>query len=155
MNPYMSFLLKPFVYFLVTYSQSSSDDGELWSCIIRTLTKSFTFDDGGKKLPFASASTVLTDGSMLAFWRDDKLRQIASPLIAQVPVCTRLNTLDGKTILPECLSALAECVTDDALLKSINLDVLMHTRSEDAKTRLFALTCSTSLWQAHGGKLLG
>jgi len=31
----------------------------------------------------------------------------------------------------------------------------MHTRSEDVRLRTFALTCSETLWRAHGGKLLG
>jgi U3 small nucleolar RNA-associated protein 10 len=48
-----------------------------------------------------------------------------------------------------------EAVNDDALIKSINLELLMHTRSEDVQSRTFALTCSESLWRAHGGKLLG
>lgn len=48
-----------------------------------------------------------------------------------------------------------EAVNDDALLKSINLDLLMHTRSEDVRLRTFALACSETLWRAHGGKLLG
>jgi hypothetical protein len=48
-----------------------------------------------------------------------------------------------------------EAVNDDALIKSINLDLLMHTRSEDVRLRVFALTCSESLWRAHGGKMLG
>jgi hypothetical protein len=50
---------------------------------------------------------------------------------------------------------LTDCVTDDALLKSINLDLLMYSRSEDPRLRLFALTCAETLWVAHGGKLLG
>jgi len=31
----------------------------------------------------------------------------------------------------------------------------MHTRSDDARLRVFALSCATALWNAHGGKLLG
>jgi len=50
---------------------------------------------------------------------------------------------------------MVDCVNDDALLKSINLDLLMHTRSEDPRLRLFALTCSEQLWRAHGRKLVG
>jgi U3 small nucleolar RNA-associated protein 10 len=58
-------------------------------------------------------------------------------------------------MLPSCLNAMTDCVNDDALLKSINLGVLMHTRSEDPRLRLFALICSEALWRAHGGKLIG
>ena len=92
---------------------------------------------------------------LLAFWRDDKLRLITPQLIEQVAVCIRLNSADGKTMLLACLVALTDCATNDAILKSINLDLLMHTRSDDARLRLFALTCSEVLWRAHGGKLIG
>ncbi|EEB90759.1 hypothetical protein MPER_10992 [Moniliophthora perniciosa FA553] len=68
-----------------------------------------------------------------------------------------LETL-GKSIAyddGEALTSAVEHVTDDTLLKSVNLDILMHTRSEDAGTRIFALSASESLWKTHGGKLLG
>lgn len=89
------------------------------------------------------------------FWRDDKLRQLASPLIEQVAVCIRSNYTEGRSLLQECLSALVDSVTDDALLKSINLNMLMYTRSDDVRLRILALTCSENLWRSHGGKLLG
>ncbi|KAJ6619041.1 hypothetical protein B0H10DRAFT_2189187 [Mycena sp. CBHHK59/15] len=88
------------------------------------------------------------------FWRDDKLRQVAAPLVQQVAVCVRIAS-EGKSLVQECLTALTESVTDDVLLKAINLDLLMHTRSEDARLRISALACSQVLWRAHGGKLLG
>jgi len=34
---------------------------------------------------------------------------------------------------------------DDALLKSINFDLLMHTRAEDARERIFVLSCAEAL----------
>jgi U3 small nucleolar RNA-associated protein 10 len=89
------------------------------------------------------------------FWRDDKLRQLTYPLIEQIAVCIGSNYIEGRPLLQECLRTLVESVTDDTLLKLINLNVLMHTRSEDVKLRVFALTCSDSLWRSHGGKLLG
>ncbi|KAG5339884.1 hypothetical protein C0989_003102 [Termitomyces sp. Mn162] len=135
MNPYMSFLLTPFVETLKSYATGASDNQILWDGVVETLTKSFSCDDG-------------------AFWRDDRLRQIASPLIHQIPVCIKSPT-ESKSALQNSLVALMECITDDMLLKSINLDILMHTRSEDVRQRILALTCSTKLWHAHGGKLLG
>lgn len=90
-----------------------------------------------------------------AFWRDDKLRQIATPLTGQIEVCVRLGFADGKPQLQDALAALVENANDDTLLKSINLAVLMHTRSEDHRTRLFALTCAEALWRVNGGKLIG
>ena len=89
------------------------------------------------------------------FWRDDRLRQLTSPLVEQVAVCIKSNYAEGKTLLQECLSALVDSITDDTQLKTINLNILMHTRSDDAKLRIFALTCSETLWRNHGGKLLG
>ena len=91
----------------------------------------------------------------LAYWRDDKLRQLSKPLIAQVVVCVDANYSDQRQLLQDALNVLVDTVTDDALLKSINLDLLMHTRSEDARLRTYALSCSEMLWRNHGGKLLG
>jgi U3 small nucleolar RNA-associated protein 10 len=70
-------------------------------------------------------------------------------------VCVKANFTEGKGQLQDCLGALVETVTDDALLKSINLNTLMHTRSEDARVRIFALSCSDSIWRSNGGKLIG
>jgi len=104
--------------------------------VVQTLTRTLNFDDGG-------------------FWRNDKLRQISVPLSAQIDVCVKSNFTDGKGQLLDCFGALAENATDDSLLKTINLNILMHTRSEDAGVRIFALSCSDSIWQSNGGKLIG
>ena len=54
------------------------------------------------------------------------------------------------------LVALCAAATDDGMLKRLNLDVLMHTRAEDARVRIFALRCARALWTAHGSsKLIG
>ncbi|PPR01672.1 hypothetical protein CVT24_001501 [Panaeolus cyanescens] len=135
MVPYMSFLLQPSEDILKEYIISSSSEFPLWSSIIRVLSNSLIMDDAG-------------------FWRDDKLRQISAVLTKQVDVCVRLNFTDGRLQLQECFGALVETVTDDAILKAINLDILMHTRSEDARVRAFALGSSETLWRQHGGKLL-
>ncbi|KAH7920221.1 hypothetical protein BV22DRAFT_1199044 [Leucogyrophana mollusca] len=135
MNPYMSLVLQPLCDILHSFTVSPSEDA-LWLCAVETLTKSFESDDG-------------------VFWRDDKLRSVATPLIAQVPNCVKLNIADAKKHLTRCLSAMTGAVNDDALLKTINLNILMHTRSEDARERIFALSCSEALWKEHGGKLIG
>jgi len=90
MSTYMSFLLQPFTGLLQAFSASSAGDQKLWLCIIDILKKSFIFDEG-------------------AFWRDDKLRQIAPLLVEQVSVCIRLGVADGKTTLPSCLKADRSC----------------------------------------------
>ena len=56
---------------------------------------------------------------------------------------------------PEDAELMAEVISDDNLVKKLNLDLLMHTRAEDARLRLYALTCSEALWRAHGAKLIG
>ncbi|KAF7297329.1 U3 small nucleolar RNA-associated protein 10 [Mycena indigotica] len=135
MNPYMSFLLPSFVSTLKGYSNNKSSESALWQGILEIFAKSLVSDDG-------------------AFWRDDKLRLVTPSLIEQVPVCVRLGTDKDRELLSECLVALADSATDDTLLKSLNLDLLMLTRSEDVRLRIFALECATGLWTAHGGKFL-
>ncbi|KAF8889071.1 hypothetical protein BD779DRAFT_1714897 [Infundibulicybe gibba] len=143
MNPYMSLLLAPSLAILGSPDPTAggSEVPPLWICVIKMLTKSLAFDDG-------------------AFWRDDKLRQLQAPLIAQIPRCaswpgTSTGAPDARGLLQECIGALAESTADDALLKSLNLALLMHTRADDARLRIYALACVETLWRAHGGKLLG
>ncbi|CAA7262090.1 unnamed protein product [Cyclocybe aegerita] len=134
MVPYMAITLQPFSNILKEFS--TLEDLSLWLAVVRTITRALNYDDGG-------------------FWRDDKLRQISSGLTGQIEVCIRLNFTEGKSELQECLGVLIENVTDDTLLKTVNLNILMHTRSEDPRVRIFALSCSTALWSSYGGKLIG
>ncbi|KAG7447396.1 uncharacterized protein BT62DRAFT_967377 [Guyanagaster necrorhizus] len=134
MCPYMSFIIQPSIDLLKAFTLGY--DGALWLAVLETLTKSMNYDNG-------------------VFWRDDKLRHISPHLISQVPVCLKLNLPEGKRLLQDSLCALTDNATDDVLLKAINLDLLMHTRSEDVQVRLYTLVCSKTLWQMHGGKLLG
>ncbi|KAJ7701560.1 hypothetical protein B0H17DRAFT_1195339 [Mycena rosella] len=137
MNPYMSFLVQPLVTTLKEYSAGTLSDPILWTGILDIFTKSLLSDDG-------------------AFWRDDKLRLASPALVQQAAVCVRLGgSVESKALVTECLVALTDSAADDTLLKSLNLDLLMHTRSDDARLRVFALSCSSALWNAHGGKLLG
>ncbi|KAJ6463475.1 hypothetical protein C8R45DRAFT_840925 [Mycena sanguinolenta] len=136
MNPYMSFLVQPFVAALKDYNAGTLSDPVLWAGILDIFSKSLVSDDG-------------------AFWRDDKLRLAAPALVQQVAVCIRLgSSAEAKALVTECLVALTDSAADDVLLKTLNLDLLMHTRSDDARLRVFALACATALWNAHGGKLL-
>jgi len=144
MNPYMTMLLPPLVDIL---NGSADDDNnkELLSPVLEILGKSLACDDG-------------------SFWRDEKIRQLSSTLISQIPVCAKLqlpssspgnNPDSAKSLLQDCLVSCADTVTDDSILKTINLDILMHTRAEDVKTKLFALMCAETMWRACGSKLLG
>ncbi|EPQ56067.1 hypothetical protein GLOTRDRAFT_129071 [Gloeophyllum trabeum ATCC 11539] len=137
MTPYMSFLMTPFIEILQTLSGSTTEgDPTLWSSVLRILTETFRFDEG-------------------VFWRDDKLRQVAPALVGQVPVCLRMGTADGKRFLRDCLTAFVDAISEEALLKKVNLDLLMHTRSDDPALRIYALDCSEAIWRNHGNKLLG
>jgi U3 small nucleolar RNA-associated protein 10 len=91
---------------------------------------------------------------MTAFWRDDKLRSLASPLISQIPICVSQSET-AKAVLTATLSNFGSIVNDENLLKSVNLEILMQTRSEDPRQRILALDCAQQLWTSNGSKLLG
>ncbi|KAI0092311.1 armadillo-type protein [Irpex rosettiformis] len=135
MTPYMVFLLPPLIDLLNGFKETSVDSA-LWSAVIQTLQKSCSHDEG-------------------AFWREDKLRQLIAPVVTQIPVGCSTNSPELRDSLRDCVVSLADVMNDPSSLKSLNLDVLMHTRSDDARVRIYALACSEALWQAHGGKLIG
>ncbi|TFK24886.1 hypothetical protein FA15DRAFT_669091 [Coprinopsis marcescibilis] len=136
MGPYMSFLLKPYEDILKGYSKFNEGDQQLWTATITSLHRSLIHDERG-------------------FWRNDKLRQISSTLTDQLTVAVKFNVPEEDDVLRDCLIALVEASSDDVLLKAINLNILMHTRSEEARLRIYALTSSQALWRANGHKLIG
>jgi U3 small nucleolar RNA-associated protein 10 len=75
--------------------------------------------------------------------------------VAQVEVCPSFKLEEARQALKTCLSALVAAVDDDSLLKKLNLELLMQTRSDDAQVRLFALECAEHIWHRHGEKLSG
>lgn len=91
------------------------------------------------------------------FWRDDRLQQVVPVLVALVsPAGASQDAQMGdREIVSASLVALGDAATDGGLLKRLNLDVLMHTRSDDTLVRIFALQCARALWTAHGSKLVG
>lgn len=153
MTPYMAFLLQPITEILYGFKEGPGDN-EIWLAIMHTLAKSFVYDEGGAWHVEPSLRPSV-DSTSAAFWREDKLRQLISPLMTQVPLCLEVNLPDIRDSLKECLVALVDVVNDPASLKSVNLDLLMHTRSEDARVRIYSLSCSEALWRSHGGKLIG
>ncbi|KAL1745319.1 armadillo-type protein [Schizophyllum fasciatum] len=136
MNPYMTFMIPTVAEYFGYFSAGALDDTALWGSLLELVAKSLSYDDG-------------------SFWREAQLRKLAKPLVEQVPVCVSIDAKDGRRRLRDALMALVETSNDDVLLKSINLDLLMHTRSEEAPVRLVALECAEALWRNHGGKLLG
>ncbi|KAF9480276.1 hypothetical protein BDN70DRAFT_905831 [Pholiota conissans] len=136
MVPYMSYLLQPFCDILASFAESTLDSFDLWSSVVKVLTLTLNFDDAG-------------------FWRDDKLRQLSTPLTGQIKTCVKPDYTEGKQELQDCLAALVDSVIDDTILKAINLNLLMHTRSEDPRVRILALASVQALWRSNGGKLIG
>jgi U3 small nucleolar RNA-associated protein 10 len=170
MTPYMSFMVQAFTDLLESFARSEDPDPELWVSLIRVLGKSFEVDEAGMGQLLTSFSKPNSlFGNKTAFWREDRLKQISGPLVSQIPiVCDSLIGTDGETnrrSLSNTLCALAGAVSEDydergggsggALLKSLNLGILMQTRSEDAKQRIFSVQCATELWRTNGIKLVG
>lgn len=75
--------------------------------------------------------------------------------VAQVQVCPSLGMGETRQALKNCLGAMMAVVEDDALVKKLNLELFMQTRSEDSQIRMFALQCADHLWDGHGDKLAG
>ncbi|KAI0354312.1 hypothetical protein OH77DRAFT_530067 [Trametes cingulata] len=137
MVPYMSFAWQSLTELLRGYSTPSAKDGQLWQALIGTLSKSMVADEDK------------------VFWRSDKLRQVVPLAAQQVSVAPGLGISGSKDALVDCLVSLLGVIDDDVLAKALNLDILMHSRSEDARIRFLSLTCAEQLWRAHGEKLLG
>lgn len=171
MSPYLSFLLSSFIESL----RVEDSIGPVQLSIVQTLTKSMNVDEGGwSSPPFPSHTRPflsLNINKKTAFWRDDRLQQLMPVLTSLIPHAdappppsssgdpsTISNDGSGSSsrdIVSASLVALCDAATDDALLKQLNLAVLMHTRADDAHVRIFALRCARALWSAHGRKLIG
>ena len=173
MTPYMSFMIQAFTDLLESFTKSEEPDSELWASLIRVLGKSFEVDEAGMSDFFLSILCLFSTTflhSKTAFWREDRLKQISGPLISQIPVaCSSFTGIEGEadreSLLSDALCAIAGAVSEDydergggsggALLKSLNLGILMQTRSEDPKQRIFSVQCATELWKTNGIKLVG
>jgi U3 small nucleolar RNA-associated protein 10 len=171
MNPYMTTLLRPLTEVLQSFSSASktaSTDLALWSGVISVLTKSLEADDGGTFVDRSPPTSPKP--SFTVFWREDKLSALLPHVLSQVPIAVHLPSPPPVTTAPSetppktprervvsCLLSVAALLPNASsdLLKRLNLDLLMHTRSEDARVRLLALACATETWKAEGGKLVG
>ncbi|PIL25976.1 hypothetical protein GSI_11730 [Ganoderma sinense ZZ0214-1] len=137
MVSYMSFAWQTFLEHLHTFASDDVDDGRLWLSILQTISKSIAMDEDR------------------VFWRNDKLRQLQPLVIQQIPVATRISVPGSKSAVSECLIAILSLVDNDAMAKSLNLDVLLYSRSDEVRVRLFSVSCAEQLWRAHGERLLG
>ncbi|KAI6037989.1 hypothetical protein EDC04DRAFT_2699173 [Pisolithus marmoratus] len=151
MNPYMTILIRSLTEALQAFGGTlntsySMSEAALWSGIVLTLRMSFESDDG-------------------VFWREDKVAVVLPHLLSQLPTSISLSSertnpssgADHKQLLIACLVSLVSLLPASAadLLKRLNLSLLMHTRSEDARQRMLALECASAIWKEEGGKLIG
>jgi len=90
-----------------------------------------------------------------AFWRDEFVRLIGPSLVRQIPVAANPQQPWMVPLLADTLGALGGVVVDDGFLKSLNLDLLMKTREDAARTRICALQCVGRLWTVNGSRLAG
>lgn len=173
MTPYLSFLLAPFIELLQDIDNQEEDSfGPAQLCTVQTLTKSMNVDEGGPYTfhgAHAPADVPISFNCPLsthiAFWRDDRLQQVTPVLVALIaraavgdddtPPIGSSSSGGGREAVSAGLVELCGAATDDDLLKRLNLDLLMHTRADDARVRIFALQCARELWTAHGSKLMG
>jgi len=70
-------------------------------------------------------------------------------------VAASLDDPSAKDDISSCVSSMAGTVLDEALLKQINLYVLMQTREDEVRTTLYALGCAHRMWEDHGERLAG
>jgi len=83
------------------------------------------------------------------------IQKLSKPLIRQVCVAASLDDPAVKDAVSSCVSSMAGIVLDEALLKHINLDILMQTRDDEVRTKLYALSCARHVWEDHGKRLAG
>lgn len=101
-------------------------------------------------------SAALLNTVMLAFWKLEKLNKLTPPLVKQIENYVNLfSKTDDTEALQTCLNNLVSVMDDELSLKKLHLDILMETRSEDPRVRLFTLQILVSLWESQGEKLTG
>ena len=145
MTPYMLLLVGHFKNMLESYLGADKT--------LQMLSKSFSWTMTVRLLMIC---TILdSDTNILVCWQDEKLRLISGPLVQQVLVRIALKQTMSKQVLIGSLDVLIDCLEDDSSVKAVNLALLVHTRSEDARVRLLALQCAVSMWRIHGVKLRG
>ncbi|KDQ16943.1 hypothetical protein BOTBODRAFT_144298 [Botryobasidium botryosum FD-172 SS1] len=135
-TPYMAILLPSITEQLQEFSRKKSGNPDLWLGVISVLQKSIAVDEG-------------------VFWRDDRLEKIMHPVVQQIAIPNVWGAESGKELLTQCLTDIARAMTRDELLKALNRNILMQTRSEDPNVRLYTLACASHMWQEEGSRLIG
>jgi U3 small nucleolar RNA-associated protein 10 len=75
--------------------------------------------------------------------------------VRQIQLASNPQQMWMAPLLADTLSAIGTVAVDDGLIKSLNLDLLMKTREDAARTRLCALECVGKLWSTNGRRLAG
>ncbi|KAF8315807.1 hypothetical protein DL93DRAFT_2154983 [Clavulina sp. PMI_390] len=132
MAPYAASLLPSLVEVFEQFSKKEVADTTLWSTIINLVDESLTLKNSE------------------SVWNDKQLASISSSLIGQIAVQPLLPSDNRTEVLPLCLAHLAAAMTREDHLKALNLNILMQTRSEDARVRLLALRTAVQVWTTAG-----
>lgn len=86
-------------------------------------------------------------------WNDKQLGTILAALVPQIAVGPSLSYEGRGDLLRPTLAQFANLLTREDQIKRLNLDILMHTRSEDARIRLLAMKCAVQAWTSAGSVL--
>jgi U3 small nucleolar RNA-associated protein 10 len=79
-----------------------------------------------------------------------------STLVNQIPVYPGLPVEGRQDVLSACIANFAvAALSRDEHIKKLNLDVLMQTRSEDPRVRLYALRTCVQAWTVAGPRFAG
>ncbi|KAG8860617.1 snoRNA-binding rRNA-processing protein utp10 [Serendipita sp. 411] len=137
-TPYLTAVITRGTETLDLWSQAPAqfEHEELWRGILEIIDQSVNVDDG-------------------ALWNDDLARPVSAMLVRQIPLTARSQKAWMTSLLCAAISAVASVVTDPILLKTLNLDFLMQTRSEEAAIRICSLQCVAKLWLSNGRRLAG
>ncbi|KAF9915291.1 HEAT repeat-containing protein 1 [Lobosporangium transversale] len=129
----------------------SRDMDELWPWMISSLQKCFLYDNDG-------------------LWNADRFEKLLHPLVDQLLVTTQARAEDSEeqdgmdvwrsyvnrmdTWLVPCLGQLAVTLSNDALWKPLNYQVLLKTREENKLIRLSALKVLQEFYKRLGEEFL-
>ncbi|KAG9005674.1 snoRNA-binding rRNA-processing protein utp10 [Tulasnella sp. JGI-2019a] len=135
-TPYLGMVHERLVEIFERFVDDKSHNHLLWLGLVRMLGVGFAVDEG-------------------VFWRDDRLERIMPSLVKQLSIPSFITIDDeDKRSLIACLSGFAHAVNREQLLKSLNLAVLMETRSENIKTQILALEGLSAIWKREGARVM-
>ncbi|KAG8835933.1 hypothetical protein FRC17_000018 [Serendipita sp. 399] len=137
-TPYLAILITRAIEVLDLWSQAPMrfEHSELWKALLDIIEQSAHVDNG-------------------ALWSDELAHSASAMLVRQMSIVAISHKQWMLTLLCSAMSSVASVITDPTLLKTLNLDILMQTRSEQTETRLLSLNCLEKLWTSNGRRLVG